>query len=206
MGGGRPSPAPRRRPPDVRRDELAQAAPRALSPEQLQRFPRANAASRHVTARSRCCASTPACECECVALDVDEIAVSAQRAAWWCAKARATRTARSRASGSCGPPPISSAARCTRSETSRRRCPSATTARSRPAGARPSTPPSHPPTRAAGWRRSSPTTGSPIRGRWRGIERDTDALVAHLRWPTEHAAHPHRRTRRRHRGFLPGWF
>ena len=67
--------------PDVRREELAQAAPRALSPEQLQRFMRA--VERCESLRDRAIAvllvNTGLRIGECAALDVDDIAVSARK-------------------------------------------------------------------------------------------------------------------------------
>ena len=67
--------------PDVRREELAQAAPRALSPEQLQRFMRA--VQRCKSPRDRAIAvllvNTGLRIGECAALDVDDIAVSARK-------------------------------------------------------------------------------------------------------------------------------
>ena len=67
--------------PDVRREELAQAAPRALSPEQLQRFMRA--VERCKSPRDRAIAvllvNTGLRIGECAALDVDDVAVSARK-------------------------------------------------------------------------------------------------------------------------------
>lgn len=67
--------------PDVRREELAQAAPRALSPEQLQRFMRA--VERCESPRGRAIAvllvNTGLRIGECAALDVDDVAVSARK-------------------------------------------------------------------------------------------------------------------------------
>jgi site-specific recombinase XerD len=67
--------------PDVRREELAQAAPRALSPEQLQRFMRA--VQRCKSPRDRAIAvllvNTGLRIGECAALDVDDVAVSARK-------------------------------------------------------------------------------------------------------------------------------
>ena len=67
--------------PDVRREELAQAAPRALSAEQLQRFMRA--VERCESPRDRAIAvllvNTGVRIGECAALDVDDIAVSARK-------------------------------------------------------------------------------------------------------------------------------
>jgi integrase/recombinase XerC len=67
--------------PDVRREELSQAAPRALSPEQLQRFMRA--VERCKSPRDRAIAvllvNTGLRIGECAALDVDDIAVSARK-------------------------------------------------------------------------------------------------------------------------------
>jgi site-specific recombinase XerD len=67
--------------PDVRREELAQAAPRALSPEQLQRFMRA--VERCRSPRDRAIAvllvNTGLRIGECAALDIDDIAVSARK-------------------------------------------------------------------------------------------------------------------------------
>ncbi len=67
--------------PDVRREELAQAAPRALSPEQLQRFMRA--VERCKSPRDRAIAvllvNTGLRIGECAALDVDGVAVSARK-------------------------------------------------------------------------------------------------------------------------------
>jgi len=67
--------------PDVRREELAQAAPRALSPEQLQRFMRA--VERCQSPRDRAIAmllvNTGLRIGECAALDVDDVAVSARK-------------------------------------------------------------------------------------------------------------------------------
>lgn len=84
--------------PDVRREELAQAAPRALSPDELRRFLRA--VERCESPRDRAIAlllvNTGLRIGECAALDVDDIAVSAPRAGWSCARERATRTAKSR--------------------------------------------------------------------------------------------------------------
>jgi integrase/recombinase XerC len=67
--------------PDVRREELAQAAPRALSAEQLQRFMRA--VERCKSPRDRAIAvllvNTGLRIGECAALDVDDVAVSARK-------------------------------------------------------------------------------------------------------------------------------
>ena len=67
--------------PDVRREELAQAAPRALSPEQLQRFMRA--VERCQSPRDRAIAllliNTGLRIGECAGLDVDDVAVSARK-------------------------------------------------------------------------------------------------------------------------------
>ncbi len=67
--------------PDVRREELAQAAPRALSPEQLRRFMRA--VERCKSPRDRAIAvllvNTGLRIGECAALDVDDVAVSARK-------------------------------------------------------------------------------------------------------------------------------
>jgi len=67
--------------PDVRREELAQAAPRALSPEQLQRFMRT--VERCTSPRDRAIAvllvNTGLRIGECAALDVDDVAVSARK-------------------------------------------------------------------------------------------------------------------------------
>ncbi|MBA3748757.1 MAG: tyrosine-type recombinase/integrase [Solirubrobacterales bacterium] len=67
--------------PDVRREELAQAAPRALSPEELRRFLRA--VERRESPRDRAIAlllvNTALRIGECAALDVDDIAVSARK-------------------------------------------------------------------------------------------------------------------------------
>jgi len=67
--------------PDVRREELVQAAPRALSLEQLQRFMRA--VERCKSPRDRAIAvllvNTGLRIGECAALDVDDIAVSARK-------------------------------------------------------------------------------------------------------------------------------
>ena len=67
--------------PDVRREELAQAAPRALSPEELRRFLRA--VERCESLRDRAIAllllNTALRIGECAALDVDDIAVSARK-------------------------------------------------------------------------------------------------------------------------------
>jgi integrase/recombinase XerC len=66
--------------PDVRREELAQAAPRALSPEELRRFLRA--VERCDSPRDRAIAllllNTALRIGECAALDVEDIAVSAR--------------------------------------------------------------------------------------------------------------------------------
>ena len=67
--------------PDVRREELAQAAPRALSPGELRRFLRA--VERCESPRDRAIAlllvNTGLRIGECAALDVDDIAVSARK-------------------------------------------------------------------------------------------------------------------------------
>lgn len=67
--------------PDVRREELAQAAPRALSPDELRRFLRA--VERCESPRDRAIAlllvNTGLRIGECAALDVDDIAVSARK-------------------------------------------------------------------------------------------------------------------------------
>jgi len=67
--------------PDVRREELAQAAPRALSPEELRRFLRA--VERCPSARDRAIAlllvNTALRIGECAALDVDDVAISARK-------------------------------------------------------------------------------------------------------------------------------
>jgi integrase/recombinase XerC len=67
--------------PDVRREELAQAAPRALSPDELRRFMRA--VERCGSPRDRAIAvllvNTGLRIGECAALDVDDIAVSARK-------------------------------------------------------------------------------------------------------------------------------
>lgn len=67
--------------PDVRREELAQAAPRALSPEELRRFLRA--IERCESPRDRAIAllliNTGLRISECAALDVDDVAVSARK-------------------------------------------------------------------------------------------------------------------------------
>ena len=67
--------------PDVRREELAQVAPRALSPEQLQRFMRA--VERCNSPRDRAIAvllvNTGLRIGECAALDIDDVAVSARK-------------------------------------------------------------------------------------------------------------------------------
>ena len=67
--------------PDVRREELAQAAPRALSPEELRRFLRA--VERCASPRDRAIAlllvNTGLRIGECAALDVDDVAVSARK-------------------------------------------------------------------------------------------------------------------------------
>ncbi|MDQ3676344.1 MAG: tyrosine-type recombinase/integrase [Actinomycetota bacterium] len=67
--------------PDVRREELAQAAPRALSPDELRCFLRA--VERCESPRDRAIAlllvNTALRIGECAALDVDDIAVSARK-------------------------------------------------------------------------------------------------------------------------------
>lgn len=67
--------------PDVRREELAQAAPRALSPDELRRFLRA--VERCESPRDRAIAillvNTGLRIGECAALDIDDIAVSARK-------------------------------------------------------------------------------------------------------------------------------
>jgi len=67
--------------PDVRREELAQAAPRALSPDELRRFLRA--VERCPSVRDRAIAllliNTGLRIGECAALDVDDLAVSARK-------------------------------------------------------------------------------------------------------------------------------
>lgn len=67
--------------PDVRREELAQAAPRALSPDELRRFLRA--VERCESPRDRAIAllliNTGLRISECAALDIDDIAVSARK-------------------------------------------------------------------------------------------------------------------------------
>ncbi len=67
--------------PDVRREELVQSAPRALSPEELRRFLRA--VERCESPRDRAIAlllvNTGLRIGECAALDVDDIAVSARK-------------------------------------------------------------------------------------------------------------------------------
>ncbi len=67
--------------PDVRRKELAHAAPRALSPDELRRFLRA--VERCESPRDRAIAllliNTGLRIGECAALDVDDIAVSARK-------------------------------------------------------------------------------------------------------------------------------
>lgn len=67
--------------PDVRREELVQAAPRALSPEELRRFLRA--VERWESPRDRAIAlllvNTGLRIGECAALDVDDVAVSARK-------------------------------------------------------------------------------------------------------------------------------
>jgi integrase/recombinase XerC len=67
--------------PDVRREELAQAAPRALSPDELRRFMRA--VERCESPRDRAIAvllvNTGLRIGECAALNVDDIAVSARK-------------------------------------------------------------------------------------------------------------------------------
>jgi len=67
--------------PDVRREELAQAAPRALSPDELRRFLRA--VERCEPPRDRAIAlllvNTGLRIGECAALDIDDIAVSARK-------------------------------------------------------------------------------------------------------------------------------
>lgn len=66
--------------PDVRREELARAAPRALSPEQLQRFMRAVERCKSPSDRAIAVlmVNTGLRIGECAALDVDDVAVSAQ--------------------------------------------------------------------------------------------------------------------------------
>lgn len=67
--------------PNVRREELAQAAPRALAPEELRRFMRA--VERCPSARDRAIAllliNTGLRIGECAALDVDDVAVSPRK-------------------------------------------------------------------------------------------------------------------------------
>jgi len=67
--------------PEVRREELAQAAPRALSPEELRRFLRA--VERRESPRDRAIAllliNTGLRIGECGALDVDDVVVSARK-------------------------------------------------------------------------------------------------------------------------------
>ena len=67
--------------PDVRREELVQAAPRALSPDELRRFLRA--VERCESPRDRAIAlllvNTGLRIGECAALDVDDVAVSARK-------------------------------------------------------------------------------------------------------------------------------
>ncbi len=67
--------------PDVRREELAQAAPRALSPEELRRFLRAveRCGSSRDQAIALLLVNTALRIGECAALDVDDIAVSARK-------------------------------------------------------------------------------------------------------------------------------
>lgn len=71
--------------PDVRREELAQAASRALSPEELRRFLRA--VERCQSPRDRAIAlllvNTALRIGECAALDVDDIAISAIACCLW---------------------------------------------------------------------------------------------------------------------------
>ena len=82
----------------MRREDLAQAAPRALSPGELRRFLRA--VERCESPRDRAIAlllvNTGLRIGECAALDVDDIAVSARKAGSSCARERVTRTARFR--------------------------------------------------------------------------------------------------------------
>jgi len=67
--------------PEVRREELAQAAPRSLAPEELRRFMRA--VERSGSPRDRAIAllliNTGLRIGECAALDVDDVAVSARK-------------------------------------------------------------------------------------------------------------------------------
>lgn len=67
--------------PEVRREELVQAAPRALSPEELRRFLRA--VERRESVRDRAIAllliNTGLRIGECAALDVDDVEVSARK-------------------------------------------------------------------------------------------------------------------------------